>query len=149
MPVVKVLSPVGVEYVFSAITLFIGAGSLLGILLSLVNGGTDFSILAFPTAALVVCVPVFAALFLRLKKMEFNMPQLRLDPSKRRTTQFLQFVSFTVCLFALIGFLTAMFAHIGSSGGPSIGKAALDALCVIVVFGGILTYYWFDEHKVR
>jgi len=147
--VVRVLSPVGVEYVFLTFTLFTGAIGLAAALLSLVNGKADFSVLAFPTATLVVSVPVFAYLFLRLKKMELLQPNLRFDPSKRRSTQFTQIVSFVVCLFTMIGLVFAIFASIGGQSSVPVGKALLDALCVLVVAGGILAYYWRDEHKAR
>lgn len=149
VPVVRVLSPVGVEYVFLAITLFVGAAALVAALISLVNGQYSFSVLSFPTAALAVTVPLFALLFLHLKKMESRIPSLKLDPSKRRTTQAIQIVSFVVNLFTLIGFIFAVFAKLGGQSTVSIGKAALDALSILVVAGGILTYYWFNEHRDR
>src|SRR5205085_2243504 len=89
-PVVKVLSPRGVEYVFLTIVLVTGAFALAGTLLSLVNGETSFEVLSFPAAILAVCVPIFAWLFLRLKKAELLNPALRLAASKRRSTQFTQ-----------------------------------------------------------
>jgi hypothetical protein len=147
VPVVRVLSPVGVEYVFLTITLFVGAIALASALIALVNGKTDFSVLAFPAAVLLITVPTFAGFFLRLKKLEVDLPEMRLDPSKRRSTQFTQIVSFIVILFTLIGFVFDVFMKLGGQGGPSIVKAILDALCVLVVAGGILAYYWRDEHK--
>jgi hypothetical protein len=108
--VVRVLSPRGVEYVFLTIALFTGAASLTGDLISLLNGKTDFSVLAFPTAALVVSLPVFAWLFLRLKKAEFRNPSLKLDPSKRRSTQFIQITTFVICFFSGIGFLYSTYS---------------------------------------
>jgi protein-S-isoprenylcysteine O-methyltransferase Ste14 len=149
IPVVKVLSPVGVEYVFMTLALFTVAIALTALLLSLVNGKTDFSVLAFPTAALLVGVPVFAALFLRLKKQEESRPELVLDPSKRRSTQFTQIVSFLVSFFTVIGFVATVFAKMGGQTSSNIGKVALDCLCLLVVFGGLLAYYWRDEHKGR
>ncbi|HSX36240.1 MAG TPA: DUF5671 domain-containing protein [Patescibacteria group bacterium] len=149
MPVVRVLSPMGVEYVFLTVTLFIGAGSLMGTLLLLVNGATEFSALSFPVAALIVCVPLFAFLFLRLKKMEVRDPSLRFDASKRRSTQFTQIVAFIVSIFTLIGLVFTLFAKMGGDSTVSIGKALLDTLCVLVVAGGVLAYYWLDEHKSR
>jgi hypothetical protein len=148
VPVVKVLSPVGVEYVFLTLTLLVGAGSLIGVLLALVNGGTSFQDLSFPVASLVVTVPLFALLFLHLKKLELQNPNLALDPSKRRSTQATQILSFLVSLFTFIGFIFSIFASMSGQVGTSAGKAALDALCVLVVSGGILWYYWRDEHKV-
>lgn len=146
--VVRVLSPRGVEYVFMTVALFTGATALVSLLISLVNGATDFGVLEFPVAMLVVALPIFAWLFLRLKKSEVNTPGLRLEPSKRRSTQFIQIASFVVCFFTLIGLITALFAKMsGSLVGTSIIKIILDGLIILVVVGGILTYYWRDEHR--
>lgn len=149
VPVVKVLSPIGVEYVFLTITLFVGAGSLMAVLLMLFNGITEFSALAFPVAALLVTVPLFAFLFLRLKKLELRDPSLKLDPSKRRSTQFTQVVAFLISLFTVIGFIFTLFAKMGGDSHTSVGKAFLDMLAVLLVSGGVLAYYWLDEHKTR
>ncbi len=146
-PVVNVLSPRGVEYVFLAITLFSGAIGLVTALLALVNGQTSFSVLAFPTAVLLVSVPIFALLFLRLKNAELSDPSLRLDASKRRTTQFIQIVSFVVCFFTLIGFLVFIFSKISGDYDGSLVKAFLNVLVILIVSGGILAYYWRDEHR--
>ncbi|HSX34136.1 MAG TPA: hypothetical protein VLF62_00645 [Candidatus Saccharimonadales bacterium] len=148
-PVVQVLSPVGVEYVFLTLTLFVGAISLTSALIALVNGAAGFASLAFPAAALLVTVPLFAVIFMHLKKRELQDPRLKLDPSKRRATQTTQIISFVVCLFTVIGFLAAAFAAMGGESGMGLGKVALDALCVLAVAGGILYYYWRDEHKTR
>ncbi len=147
VPVVRVLSPVGVEYVFLTFTLFTGAIGLTSVLIALVNGKFDFDVLSFPAAVLLVSVPTFAWLFLYLKKQELLRPALKLDPSKRRSTQFSQIVSFAVCFFTLIGLVFAIFAKLGGQLDFSVFKAILDSLCVLVVAGGILTYYWRDEHK--
>lgn len=149
VPVVRVLSPFGIEYVFMTICLFVGAIALITALITLVNGKTDFSVLAFPAATLLVSVPVFGFFFLRLKKLELAHPGLQLDPSKRRSTQFTQIVAFLTVLFTFIGFIFDIFMKLGGQGGPSVGKAALDALCLLLVAGGILYYYWRDEHKQR
>lgn len=149
VPVVKVLSPVGVEYVFLTITLLVGAGALVSAFLSLVNGSAGFAALAFPVATLLVTAPLFAGLFLHLKRLEARNPDLRLDPSKRRSTQVTQIISFLVCLFTLIGFFAAVFASFGGDLGVPVGKAALDALCILVVAGGVLFYYWRDERAGR
>ncbi len=148
-PVVRVLSPVGVEYVFLTITLFVGAIALASSLIALVNGKTDFSVLAFPAAVLLVTVPLFAVIFLHVKKIESKLPAMRLDASKRRSTQFIQIATFIACLSVIIGFVFDIFSKLGGQSGPSIVKAALDTLCILVVAGGILVYYWRDEHKVK
>jgi hypothetical protein len=146
-PVIQVFSPRGVEYVFLAITLFSGAIGLVVALLALVNGQTSFSVLSFPTALLLVSVPLFAALFLRLKKAELANTDLRLDASKRRTTQFIQISSFVVSFFTLIGFLVTVFAAMSGSYHGSMVKVCLDVLVILLVAGGILAYYWRDEHR--
>jgi divalent metal cation (Fe/Co/Zn/Cd) transporter len=147
MPVVQVLSPRGVEYVFLTINLFTAAAGLISVLLALVNGKADFNVLAFPVALLVVSVPLFALLFLRLKKAELRDPSLRADASKRRSTQFTQVVAYLVVFFSLIGFVTAGFAKASGDFKGSFLKLCLDVLVLVVVAGGILAYYWWDEHK--
>jgi|GEM_PF-2690611 len=147
VPVVKVLSPVGVEYVFLTICLLVGAVSLASVALMLVNGQTDFVSLSFPSALLAVLVPIFAIIFLHLKRLELRSPELKLDPSKRRSTQFTQILSFIVVVSSLVGFVAAVFAKLGGEDSVEIGKAALDALVLLVIFGGLLFYYWHDEHK--
>lgn len=145
--VVKVLSPRGVEYVFYTIALVTGALGLGSALISLVNGKVSFQLLSFPVALMAVSLPVLGWLFLRLKKGELDNPSLKLDPSKRRSTQFIQITSFLVIFFTLIGFLTAVFAKMGGQYHGSIVKLILDVIVVVVVAGGILAYYWFDEHR--
>ena len=145
-PDVTVLSPFGIEYVFLTIALLLSAGSLIAVLLALVNGNFDASVLSLPAAVLTVSVPTFALLFLRLKKLELTLPELRFDASKLRSTQLVQIVTFVACLLAAMTFVFSVFASISGEGSLPFWKAALDALCVIVVAGGILAYYWRDEH---
>ena len=147
-PVVHVLSPRGVEYVFLTIALFTAAIGMTSILLSLVNGKTDFAVLSFPVAVLVVSLPVFSWLFLRLKQAELLNPSLQLDASKRRSTQFTQIVTFLVVFFTSIGFLTAIFAKMAGQYDGSPIKLILDVAVILGVSGGILFYYWRDEHKL-
>lgn len=147
--VVQVLSPLGVEYVFMTISLFTAASGLAAALIALVNGKMDFEVLAFPTALLLVSVPIFAFLFLRAKKRELLYPTLRQDPSKRRSTQFTQIVCFIISMFTLVGLVSSVFAKMGGTSSISIVKVALDCVVLLVVFGGILAYYWRDEHRGR
>lgn len=149
LAVVQVLSPVGVEYVFMTISLFAVAGGLTAALLSLVNGKTDFTVLAFPTALLLISLPLFALLFLRTKRQELLRPALRQDPSKRRSTQFTQIVSFIISMFTLVGLVFSAFTKLGGQSSVPIGKAVLDGSVLLVVFGGMLAYYWWDEHRTR
>jgi hypothetical protein len=146
-PVVRVLSPRGVEYVFMTVALVIGAIGLISALLSVVNGKMSFSSLSFPVAMLLVAVPIFGWLFLRLKNTELADPTLALDASKRRSTQFIQIASFVTCFFTLIGFLAALFAKMGGEYDGSLVKLILDVVILLAVAGGILYYYWKDEHR--
>ena len=148
-PVVKVLSPRGVEYVFMTIALLTAAIGLVYALLALVNGQTKFAVLYFPLSLLLVAVPVFSWLFLRLKQAELVDPAARLDASKRRSTQFIQIITFLVCFFTLISFLSIIFAKVSGSYTGSIFKVILDVLVILLVTGGILFYYWNDEHKAN
>lgn len=146
-PVVQVLSPLGVEYMFLTISLFTAAVSLTGLLISMVNGEFGFAQLSFPGASFLVSLPLFAALFLRVKKRELANPALKQDASKRRATQFTQVASYIVCLFTLIGLVASVFAKIGGQLDTSIVKVVGDCASLLVVFGGMLAYYWHDEHK--
>lgn len=145
-PVVQVLSPRGVEYVMLTIALFTAAIGLTAILLCLVNGQTGLMSLSLPVSLLIVGLPIFAGLFLRLKKAELNNPSLKLDQSKRRSTQTTQIISFVVSLFTVVGLLVSIFAAISGSAGD-VGKGIASALITLIIFGGILAYYWWDEHR--
>jgi hypothetical protein len=147
--VVKVLSSRGVEYVFLIFALIVGSISLGAVIISLINGHSDFNSLAYPTAALIVSVPVFAYLFLRLKKAELLNPAMATDPSKRRSTQFIQIYSYIICFLTLVGIIAEVFSKISGSYKGSILKLILDAIVVLVIAGGILVYYWRDEHRVK
>jgi hypothetical protein len=147
MPVVQVLSPRGVEYVFLTINLFAAAMGLIGTLLAFVNGKTDFDVLAFPVALLLVSLPLFAFFFLRLKKAELLDPALKQDPSKRRSTQLTQVVSYLTVFVALIALVSGIFASIAGKYSGSLLKLVLSVIVFVVVAGGILAYYWIDEHR--
>lgn len=148
-PVVHVLSPRGVEYVFLTIALFTGTIGLITALVSLVNGQFGFDVLSFPVSLLIVAVPVFSWLFLRLKNAELRDPSLALDASKRRSTQVIQIVMFMVCFFTLIGFVGTVMASMSGALSTSLVKIVLDVLSILVVAGGVLFYYWRDEHKSK
>jgi mannose/fructose/N-acetylgalactosamine-specific phosphotransferase system component IIC len=147
MAVVEVFSTRGVEYAMLTICLFLAAGALIGLLLALVNGAGHFAVLAFPISLLIVTLPVFSFFFLRQKRAELANPALKLDPSKRRLTQFTQIVAFAICLFSVIAFVFLIFSKVSGQGGLSIVKGLLNLVIVLAVAGGILAYYWHDEHQ--
>jgi hypothetical protein len=147
IPVVKVLSIRGIEYVMMSLALWFGAGGLIWILLALIYGSNGFSALAFPVSLLVVCVPVFSVFFIRLRKQELANPDLRYEASKRRLSQITQILAFIVCLFNLVGFVYLMMAKAGGESKASVSQSVLGLLAILAVAGGILVYYWFDEHR--
>lgn len=149
MPVVKVLSVRGLEYLMMSISLWFGAGGLLWGVLTAINGGTSFAILALPASLALVGVLVFAGFFIRLKKAELKDPSLRLDASKRRSSQITQIVTFLVLFFNLITFVYLVFANLGGKSSVSIGKAVINLLVVTAIAGGILAYYWVNEHRAQ
>ncbi len=149
VPVVHVLSVRGVEYTMMTLALWFAAGALLWCLLALVNKQNSFAMLAFPVSLLLVSVPIFALFFIRLRRAELANPALRYEASKRRLSQITQIVAFIICLFNIVGFVYVIMSKIGGTGNVSIGKAAINIGIVLLITGGILAYYWFDEHKGR
>jgi hypothetical protein len=147
VPVVKVLSVRGVEYLFMSICLWLSAGSFTGLLLALLNGQAGFAALSFPLSLLLVTLPGFALLFLKLKKAELSNPALRLDASKRRLSQITQTLAFITCLANLVTFVYIVLQKIGGNGTTSLGKTIINSLVILGVAGGILAYYWNDEHR--
>ena len=149
VPVVKVLSTRGVEFAMMTIAMWVVAGTIGWIILSLVNGSNSYNDLVVPMSALITGLPIFAFLFLRSRKAELADPSLKMEPSKRRWTQLSQMLAFVIC-FSNIGFFVyAILQHFGSGSAPSIGKELINLVVVLAIAGGILTFYWADEHKVK
>lgn len=147
--VVKVLSVRGVEYAMMTLALWMSAVTFLWTIVNLIHGSPSFSRLAAPVSSLIVCLPVFAFFFLRLKKGELENPNFRLDPSKRRWSQLTQLFAFLVCIANLIFFIYTIMQIIGGESKASLVKASLDLLTILIVAGGILVYYWFDERRIQ
>lgn len=146
--VVKVLSVKGVEYAMMTLALWFGASAISWILLAIINSYSGFSVLAFPVSLLLVSLPIFAFLFLRLRKAELANPTLRFDPSKRRLSQITQIFTFITCVFNITFFVYTIMTKIGGKNSTSLLKEFLSLLVILVIAGGILTYYWFDEHRL-
>ena len=149
MPVVKVLSVRGVEYVMMTISLWVLASALTWALLAVVNGQGTFKLLAFPISLMLVSLPIFALLYLRLRKAELENPVLRLDASKRRLSQITQILAFITCLSNLIAFVYILLSKIGGESSISLGKSFMNLIVVLLIAGGILLYYWADEHRIK
>lgn len=151
VPVVKVYSVRGVEYGMMSITLWALATTLVWLLLNMINGSKTFDYLVVPTSVLVVCLPVFAWLFIRLKKAELANPSLKVEASKRRWSQLTQFLAFIVVLVNLIVLVYILLARFGTDKkfSESLVKELLSSAVVLIVAGGILAYYWFEEHRLK
>lgn len=149
VPVVRVLSVRGVEYAMMTIALWFSATGLAWVLLNLLNGSPNFGLLVVPISVLISSLPFFALLFIRLKRAELANPALRFEPSKRRLSQLTQVLAFIVCLINISVFVYSLMQKANGSTTTSIGKAIINLLVVLVIAGGILVYYWFDEHRAR
>jgi len=137
------------EYAMMSLSLWITAAAAVWVLLNLANGSRSFDFLVVPTSALIITVPIMAFFFIRLKKAEFRDPVLRADPSRRRWTQLTQFLAFLVTIVNLIVLVYEILVRYGTNktASHSIGKTIMDAVIVLAVAGGILVYYWLDEHR--
>lgn len=148
VPVVRVLSVRGVEYLFMTLTLFFSAASLVSMLLIIINAEASFEVMAFPLSLLIVSLPLFGFFFVRLRRAELAEPALRLEASKRRLSQGSQLVTFLTCVFTVVTVVNILLAKLAGSYESSIGKVLANAAVILVFAGGIFTYYWFDEHKL-
>lgn len=160
-PVVQALSTRGLEYTIMFISLAVFALSLGWILHSLINGATGTSnwvdnSVSFATAALIVSLPIFAFLFLRLKKAEIANSQLHDDPSRHRAIQIMLVLTFLVGLGNIITFLYSLLnggnataGTIDSSTATTIVGNALHLLVTLAIAGTIFGYYWYEEHRGR
>jgi hypothetical protein len=156
--VVHNLSVRGFEYSIMFISLISSAFSLGGILNTFISNhfvttntsgyssGSDFT--SFFTTLLVVVFPIFLILFFRLKKAELNNPTIRLDASRRRWLQFTELVAFVLGIGFIVAFVYQLLNY-NADGSPPLIEQALKTLVVLLISGGIFTYYWLDEHRTE
>ena len=147
VPVVKVYSVKGVEYGLMSFMVWFGGAALIWCLLALIEGEASFSMLAFPVALLLCSLPIFAYLFLRLRKGELADPKQRFEPTKRRFSQLTQFLSFFVVFSSFVQFVYTLVAQMGGQETESLAKSFGGFAVVLAVAGGIFAYYWMDEHR--
>ena len=152
--VVQRRSTRGFEYVIMFLALAITAASFGQIVHNLINaalgldGGFGAEAGAAATAGLIVGLPIFSLLFLRLKKAEHRDPSIRTDSSRHGAVQFALIVSFIWGIGKLLVYIYALL-----NGSAGYGEAAnplaelLHALVTVVIAGGIFAYYWIDEHR--
>lgn len=163
--VVQNLSVRGFEYMVMFITLLASAFSVGWLAHSFINtlfskasntydyGGTD-SFSTFAVTILLVSFPIFAYMFIRLKKAELADPSLRHDSSRRKLTQLTQLVTFVVGLGYLIYFIynlitpeTGYSSSYSVDSSPSFLEQLLHMLVTMTIAGGIFLYLWRDEHR--
>jgi hypothetical protein len=148
----------GFEYIIFFITLGIVALSLAAMMHNLVDllvQTEKYSFyretLSFSVAALVVVLPIFLFLLLKLKKDELKHPSIKLDPSRRRAIQLLMLITFLIGVIKLVAFVynilgTAEPSYYGRE--TNILAELLHALVTIGVAGGIFIYYWKEQSRI-
>lgn len=154
--VVSQLTTRGLEYTIMFLALGVTAialGTVLHDTIDTVTGmpGDLSEVASFAAAALIVALPIFSVLFLRLKKAELAEPAIRNDASRRRAVQLTLIISFLWGLGRLIFYI---FSLINGSGGGEVWGSnadpianALHTLVTVGIAGGIFAYYWHDEHR--
>lgn len=150
----------GLEYIIMFIAMAVTAVSLGLVLHSLVDtlfnadGDAYDGIVSYATSALVVALPVFAALFLRLKKAELSDTTLLEDPSRKHAVQLTLIITFIIGIWKVITYVYSLLnAGNGSvdayGSTQSLGGNLIHTLITLAIAGGIFAYYWRDSHKSR
>ncbi|HWZ65990.1 MAG TPA: DUF5671 domain-containing protein [Patescibacteria group bacterium] len=147
--VVQNMSTRGIEYVIMFIAL--GASAIsLGFLLhnmvdrSILNvNNFDDSFISVSSAALLVSLPIFALLFLRLKRAELKDAALYHDPSRRKAIQLTLIITFLIGLYVVISYVYSL---LNSINGTNAVANLIHSFITLVISGGIFTYYWRDIH---
>lgn len=147
----------GLEYTIMFLALGVTAVSLGAIMHNVVDvafgydaGGDNLS--SFAASALLVGLPIFAILFLRLKRAEQKNPGIRVDSSRRHAVQLTLVVAFLWGLFRLVTYIYNLIN--GTTGGGVLGSNItaplgnlLHTLVTVGIAGTIFAYYWNDEHR--
>ncbi|HSX02936.1 MAG TPA: DUF5671 domain-containing protein [Candidatus Saccharimonadia bacterium] len=148
----------GLEYTIMFLALGVTAVSLGALLHNVVDLGfgrgdnANDSFISFAASALIVGLPIFALLFLRLKRAELAEPGIRADASRRHAVQLTLIVTFIWGLFRLVTYIYSLMN--GTSSDYFLGVAAntpafasfLHTLVTVGIAGSIFAYYWRDEH---
>ena len=147
----------GLEYVIMFLALGVTATSLGEVLHSLVDdsfGNTSSydGLVSYATSALIVSLPIFVILFLRLKRAELADPSIRRDSSRRHAVQLTLIVAFLWGLFRLVTYIYSLLnggstSFLDASGTSLPVANLLHMLITVVIAGGIFSYYWADEHR--
>jgi hypothetical protein len=155
--VVSNLSVRGFEYSIMFITLWAAAVSLGALLHDRVDQAfpkqndmyyNDTSgTVGLALTVLLVSFPIFATMFIRLKKAERRDAELQHDPSRRKLTQLTQLVAFLFGMGYIIYFIYRLIVPSTWGDNPSVAENFLHMLVTVVIAGGIFAFYWFDDHR--
>lgn len=158
--VVQSLSTRGFEYIIMFISLWFTASALGWILHNLVDGlfgesGYYESLVSFSASALIVALPVFSIMFLRLKKAEQSDPLLTHDPSRRKAIQLTLVVTFLIGMLKIMGYIFSLLN--GESNGVFFNNSQatnplaslVHTLITLFISGSIFAYWWRDQHKTK
>lgn len=149
--VVETSTTTGIEYRIMFLALWISAIAFGGLVHDMVdsligsNAYPHFGGLAAGTAML-VCFPIFALLFMRLKKMELLNPATRKDQFRKKSVQATVLFSFIIGVINII-YLVYITLSGGAVAGTEVSEAILHTLVTVGICGGIFAYYWSDIHR--
>jgi Domain of unknown function (DUF5671) len=163
--VVQNLSTRGFEYSIMFVSLLATAFSIGAILHAFVGNlfaeqtttsdpyysSSSDGIYSFAATVLLVTLPIFVVLFLRLKKAELADPSLKKDPSRKRMSHFTQFLAFLVGIGYIVAFFYGLINGTAADGGggPGVGESFLQMLITLIIAGSIFGYLWKDEHATK
>lgn len=163
--VVQNLSTRGFEYSIMFVSLLATAFSIGAILHAFVSNlfaeqattsdpyysSSSDGVYSFAATVLLVTLPIFIVLFLRLKKAELADPSLKKDPSRKRMSHFTQFLAFLVGIGYIVAFFYGLINGTAAdgSGGPGVGESFLQMLITLIIAGSIFGYLWKDEHATK
>jgi hypothetical protein len=152
--VVSMKTTAGIEYLIMFISMWVAAMSLGAVLHSLVDQafGQDSvytTVVSFSTAALVVSLPIFAWLFLYLKRKELAHPEIRRDQNRKAAVQLTLIITFIIGIIKLVMYVYQLLntGNADAGGGGSVVGNFLHTLITLGIAGGIFFYYWRDEHR--
>lgn len=165
LSVVQTVSTRGFEYAIMFFSLLASAFSLGLIIQRFIveqfaappsNVGYDYyddsgqGVYTFGVTVLLVTLPIFIVLFLRLKKAELLTPDLKKDASRRRMSHLTQFVAFLFGIGYIVYFVYAMINGVADDGTTdNLAKAFWQTLTTVVIAGSIFGYLWRDEHAAN
>jgi hypothetical protein len=147
----------GLEYTIMFLSLGVTAIALGIVLHNLVDSLFGFQsafdgVVSYASSALLVGLPIFALLFIRLKRAELREPQIRQDASRRHSVQLTLIIAFLWGLLRIVTYIYSLIngASATSYDGSNISSSAgnfLHLLVTLAIAGGIFVYYWLDEHR--